>query len=889
MKKWMIAYLIFFSISAPAQNGLSGRITAPDGQAIPFASITLRSDSADKILSYCFSDSAGLFLLKMPVARNCSICFAAIGYQTKKIQVAEEDHSAVRQFHLVVLQPAVQVLNEVVVNASPPVRMNQDTIVADAGSFIKGNERVLEDLLKQIPGIQVLEDGTVKVGNREIEKIMIEGDDFFEKSYRLLTRNMPPAPISKIEILQHYSDNRLLKGVVNSNKVALNLKLKSGIKHQWFGNIDAGLDFVHGKQYDARINLIKLGKRFKHYWLGSMNNTGNQQSSETNAAESETEDDMSEGSAEAIPRSVQLIQVGSAAVPGQRRSGDQNSGLYTMNTIWRPSKKIRIKTGLQLSSEGRKFNSTTIDSSGINQTSFVNVEQLDLRSYGLNGSGKVSVTCDVSEKSLLEYELKMVWGNRTNQNQFLLNQQEIRDSLNTDMTTQAHLLRYSAKLSDKTVWQLSARYMVDEAPQYYRVNQFNYHLLFPNVVDADYVDQSARHQLKQFVVQSKLSFRPSSSSLLELLAGVTSQRDLLHTAFAVGQGAAMAYLPEDYQNQLYYGIRDFSIKVKHRYQLGKIALIQQLGMHAVRYSYAAANNRYEQARMLVNPTLGMEWKLSDKNLLLFNCTLNQRNSHINEVYGNYILNGYRLFTKGSGRLAQPEAAVLSASFTHGNWADRFFANILLLYNKDYTAYGAHVLVSQLYTQQQAIPVNRNHTATLTANIDYYLSLIAANIKLNQQVIYSSFYNRVNESDLRNIQHFYLNSGLEIRSAWKGWLNFHAGTSLGYHQTRVLMSSGYTDYMSFVDLHFRPIEGLRLNLKTERFSWGGIGLNNSRYYFCDLDLGFNLIKNRLNCTIAGRNLLNTDRFRSYSITDIGYSSLTYRLLPRYLLLNLALRL
>lgn len=888
MEKWIVALLMLCVRSVSAQNTFSGRITSKGGQAISYACVTLRSDSAEKILAYCFSDSSGLFLLKTPVVQNCNISFAAIGYQSRKLHFNMGDLVAFRQFHLVELNPEVRILNEVVVNGTRPVRINQDTIVTDAASFAKGNERVLEDLLKKIPGIQVLEDGTVKVGNREIEKIMIEGDDFFERSYRQLTKNMPPSPVSKIEILQHYSDNRLLKGIVNSNKVALNLKLKQGIAHQWFGNIDAGIDCIRGKQYDARVNLIKLGKRFKQYWLGSMNNTGNQQPAESNVVEAETEDDMSEGFTEAAPRALQLIEIGSAALPVQKRSGDQTSGLYTINSIWRPTTHMRIKTGIQLNREGVRFNSTAIDSTGINQTSFVNVEQLDLRRYGLNGIGKVSANFDVSEKSQLDYEMKISRGITSNQNQLLLNQKAIRDTLKTLPATQAYLLRFSSRLSAKTLYQLTARYLVDEAPQDYQVDQFNYHLLFPNAADADRASQLAKHQLKQFAVQAKLSFRPSAPSLIELLAGMTAQRELLRTEFVIGYPSLATERPADYQNQSYYNTTDFLFRIRHRYQTGKISLIQQLGVHAVRYKYLAVESRNDQAMILFNPSLGIEWKLSEKNLFLFNCSLSKRNSRINERYGNYLLNGYRLFTRGSGKSDLPEAAVLSASFTHGNWADRFFSSIILLYNRDFIAYGTHSYIAQWYMQQEAIPVQKNRSATLTANLDYYLPVIGANIKLNQQVIYSCFYNRVNESDWRNIQQLYLNSGLEIRSAWRGCFNFHTGTTLGHHRIRASSGSGYTDYMSFVDLHFRLTGGLRLNLKTERFSWAGIGQNNSSYYFCDLDLSYNLLKSRLDCTLSGRNLLNINQFRSYRVSDIGYSSLTYRLLPRYLLLNLALR-
>ena len=44
----------------------------------------------------------------------------------------------------------------------------------------------MEDLLKTIPGLNINSEGTIKIGNQEIEKLMIDGDDLFEKGYKIL-------------------------------------------------------------------------------------------------------------------------------------------------------------------------------------------------------------------------------------------------------------------------------------------------------------------------------------------------------------------------------------------------------------------------------------------------------------------------------------------------------------------------------------------------------------------------------------------------------------------------------------------------------------------------------------------------------------------------------
>ncbi len=110
----------------------------------------------------------------------------------------------------------------------------------NADSFKQGNEQVIEDLLRKIPGLNIDSDGTIKVGNQEIEKVMIDGDDMFEKGYKILTKNMPVNPVDKIELLQNYSNNKHLKGIENSEKVALNLTLKDDYKRTWFGNTNLG-------------------------------------------------------------------------------------------------------------------------------------------------------------------------------------------------------------------------------------------------------------------------------------------------------------------------------------------------------------------------------------------------------------------------------------------------------------------------------------------------------------------------------------------------------------------------------------------------------------------------------------------------------------------------
>jgi hypothetical protein len=98
-----------------------------------------------------------------------------------------------------------------VITRTNPIRLKKDTIEYNAQTFSNGTEKNVEELLKKLPGITVQSDGKIKFGNREVERVMIENDDLFEKGYQTLTQNMPSKPLDKVQVLQNYSKNKLLK------------------------------------------------------------------------------------------------------------------------------------------------------------------------------------------------------------------------------------------------------------------------------------------------------------------------------------------------------------------------------------------------------------------------------------------------------------------------------------------------------------------------------------------------------------------------------------------------------------------------------------------------------------------------------------------------------
>src|SRR5690625_1641846 len=172
------------------------------------------------------------------------------------------------------LKDALEKLDEVVITRKPDVIHKKDTVIYNPDAFAKGGERNVEDLLRQLPGIQVDREGTIFVGGQEIEKILIDNDDLLGNRYKLISKNLRIEAIDSVQVISNYLDNHLLKGIVENNKKAINLQLKEAYKQIWFGNIDAGYD-IAGEDYHAlKFNIMKLGDRMKHYFIGDFNNKG---------------------------------------------------------------------------------------------------------------------------------------------------------------------------------------------------------------------------------------------------------------------------------------------------------------------------------------------------------------------------------------------------------------------------------------------------------------------------------------------------------------------------------------------------------------------------------------------------------------------------------------
>ncbi|PWG82413.1 outer membrane beta-barrel protein [Pararcticibacter amylolyticus] len=153
------------------------------------------------------------------------------------------------------------------------IKIKGDTTEYNAGSFeIQPNSKV-EDLLKQLPGIQVDQSGKITAQGQTVQKVLVDGEEFFGDDPTLVTKNVRADMVDKVQLYDKKSDQATFTGIDDGERTkTINLKLKEDKKNGFFGKSDVGGGNDQFYEGQAMFNAFKGKKKFAVY--GTISNTG---------------------------------------------------------------------------------------------------------------------------------------------------------------------------------------------------------------------------------------------------------------------------------------------------------------------------------------------------------------------------------------------------------------------------------------------------------------------------------------------------------------------------------------------------------------------------------------------------------------------------------------
>ena len=285
MKKILPVLLLFFGVilnfSATAQRQAGE--TRPErkitGTVIDGATKTpliganvLIKTVTDSLLLGAVTDGDGKFELARPRIPSVVIEIKFIGYQS--IIRTHEMRDPVELGELILLEDT-KLLGEVVVKGLSPVgEMRGDTTSFNASAFKTQENAQAEDLIRKMPGITV-QNGQVQAQGEQVQKILVDGREFFGSDPNIALRNLPADAIDRVEVLDQRSDQSRLTGFDDGNYTkTINIILKENNKNGQFGRAYAGYGTDERYSTGGSINLFKGDQKISI--LGLFNNINQQ-------------------------------------------------------------------------------------------------------------------------------------------------------------------------------------------------------------------------------------------------------------------------------------------------------------------------------------------------------------------------------------------------------------------------------------------------------------------------------------------------------------------------------------------------------------------------------------------------------------------------------------
>ena len=210
---------------------------------VSWASVYLIPAGDTTITHFALSDDKGDVLLKEVPVGKYELNAEIIGYTPHKKTYTIKAHWEAYDLGIIKMEENAEFLEASTISAiGNPVTVKKDTIEFNASSFRVGENAMLEDLLKKMPGMEVADDGTVTLNGEKIDKITVGGKTFFFNDPTAALKNLPAKIVDKIKVVDKTKDEAAGSAVVTKDdkEKVMDVELKEAYTEGWYGNAKLG-------------------------------------------------------------------------------------------------------------------------------------------------------------------------------------------------------------------------------------------------------------------------------------------------------------------------------------------------------------------------------------------------------------------------------------------------------------------------------------------------------------------------------------------------------------------------------------------------------------------------------------------------------------------------
>jgi hypothetical protein len=262
LKLPLLLCLVVFSTGAFSQTyNVTGTINnKTENKTVQHAVVALLTLKDSILYRFTRSGADGSFSIKNVRPGNYILMTTHpfFGDLLDNIEVKDAD----TKLGIIGLTSKSKLLQEVIVKSGSPIKIKGDTTIYTADSFKVSANANVEELLKKLPGIQVDKNGEIKAMGQKVEKVLVDGEEFFGDDPGMAVKNLRADAVKEVQVFDKKSEQAEFTGIDDGKtQKTINLKLKEDKKKGYFGKIDASGGLL--PTIDDRYNSNLLYSAFK--------------------------------------------------------------------------------------------------------------------------------------------------------------------------------------------------------------------------------------------------------------------------------------------------------------------------------------------------------------------------------------------------------------------------------------------------------------------------------------------------------------------------------------------------------------------------------------------------------------------------------------------------
>ncbi|CAG2533265.1 CarboxypepD_reg-like domain-containing protein [Maribacter dokdonensis] len=873
------------TVALAQEISLSGTVKDSLGVGVDMANVIAINTATQGLESYGITNHAGLFKLKLKTGEQYTVKVSYLGFKPESFTFTAGENDAVKD---IVLQEQAAQLDEVDVTYEMPVSVKGDTIVYDTDSFVSGTEKKLKDVLENLPGIEINDDGQIEVEGKTVSKVMVEGKDFFDGDSKLAVENIPANALSKVEVLRNFNEVSQMKGLTNDDdNVALNIKLKEGKKNFWFGELTAG--YGPDDRYLAHPKLFYYSPKYSINIITDLNNIGEVPFTRNDYR------NFTGGFRNLNSRGGSSISTGADGLglssAQNNRANDIDTKFAAANFSYAPLE------GLDLSGFGiYSYTGTILKSEGV--TSYIASNDVESTTSNTDqtihlGLAKLSAKYQPNDSFQLDYDALLKQSDDTEEVN-VLSISSITDEI-AEVKKQKPLsvnqnLNIYYTLRDKNIFAVEAQYLYqDEDPFYEAIrNEFAFVDIFPVDENQELYNINQAKQVVTNKVDAKVDYYRvlGSKSNINLTLGTTqSNQNFNSNIFQILDNEDVLNMNgNDFGNDVAFHVSDVYAGLHYKVISGIFTFNPGVTLHQFNVKNEQLGSVVKDNLTSLLPDVYINAQLKKSENLRFNYQVTRSFTDVSNFAQGYVLNNYNSLYSGNRDLESALNHNVSLNFFSFNMFNftNIFANVA--YTKRIDALKSGVNIVGINRVSSTINSNFDDES-FTANGKYERTFGKIKASVQGNLGWSTTNNLVDDEQ-RTSNSLTQNYTGALSTNFKNAPNLELGYryTVNNYENGDLETTFYTSrpYARF-DASFLKNFIFTVDYDYYNYTDKEDTITNT-YSFLESNLTYQKKDSRWEYGIKGTNLLNTTTLNRDSTNELYFSTQAYFVQPRYVLFS-----